>query len=132
MSQVANQITRLTTQITTLTNEIAAIDAATITNAEVAECINKRKGRLQQRLNALTNLKNNLTTTQTNETAGFSAGQQTTVDGINTLFSNNYSNQLNRLKCMEEAKKTNFFTLYATADNDFVREELIKSFFQTN
>ena len=132
MANIQNQIDRIDSQITAINDEIALIDAESPTDSSVQDCLDQRKTQLQNRLSSLNNTKTNLQTVQTQISAGFDAGQQTVIDGINTLFSNNYSRQLNRLKRMKDEKKTEFFTVYAAAETDFARETVIKAFFRIN
>lgn len=117
-------------KITSLTTEISNIDGATINDSDLNTCIMKRRAELQSYLDTLNNTKTELENIQTLENTALTGAQQTTVDGINTLFNNQYSRQMSSIQYMNTTQRTEFFTMYAAADTDFLREQFIKSYFK--
>lgn len=127
MSNLQTRIDRLTSQITAIDNEIAQIEGATIGATAVQACCDERKQRLERRKTQLTSRKTNLESLQS---SAFTTDEQNTVDAINTLFNNEYASHLNGLK--GSSRKDEFFTTYALADTDFLKETVIKAFFRIN
>lgn len=123
------QISSIDTEITNLNNEIAQIDAATVTGAELQACVAQRKANLQNNVTSLTNFKTQLETKLSTLQSGWSAPRQTVVDSISSDFSGTYDEYLNNLLKETTEKQDEFFTMYGQADTAFLKELAIKEFF---
>lgn len=119
-------------RITDINAEITTIDAESPSDQSIIDMLAARKTFLQTKLTEITNRK---ATVQAKYDAmaanapSFTESQQTVVDSINTQFNLVYSAQMDDLKKRSDAEKTNFFTLYAAAENAFQQECAIKNFF---
>lgn len=132
LTNINNEITEFDNKISSLTTALEAsglsqgyIDKMTALKTRLErrkKLLETRKTRLQARIT-------NVTSMQTNEANGFTAGQQTIVDSINTLFSDKYARQMETLKCRPSHEKLDFFAMYAEATSDLLRELIIKAYF---
>jgi len=121
-----DQVDAFDASIAAIDAEIADIDAETITVPGVQEYVATRRANLVQTKSIFTFRRGLVQTMIDNPITG---DEQTAIDGMNTLFSNQYATHLASLINYSSADRTQFFSLYSQAETNCVRECIIKNFF---
>jgi translation initiation factor 1 (eIF-1/SUI1) len=129
ISIVTSQISSIDAEIEKMNAEVSNIDGATITGAELQALAAARKSSCQTNCTALEAFKTKLEAKLAVLQGGWSAPRQTIVDGISTDFSGAYDENLNNLLKDTTEKQDEFFTVYAQADTEFLKELAIQQFF---
>lgn len=128
-----DSIDEIDAEISTYNAEIANIDAETPSDQDIIDMLAARKAELESRVTELTTRKtefqNYIDSINTADARTFDTGQQTTVDTISSQFSGQYDDQMEELRKMDSSKKTEFFDLYAKAENAVQEECTIRNFF---
>jgi hypothetical protein len=129
---ILEQVNNVNYQIKKIDDELALMNANPSTNATIIQSVNQQRNKLNVRKTAYTTLRQKLMQTQTNNAIGFNSAQQTIIDQINTKFPSKYTNNINKLKNLPTTTKVQFFNLYTTAETDYLKEMLIKTFNYSN
>jgi hypothetical protein len=128
-SYILNEITRLNANKTTLQAEVDSIDALDYSGCTGIQCaLTTRKNYLVAKIGRTDG---QLASYLAQATACncFTTEEQAVVDAINTHFDNKFSGQLDSLKLQSTETRAVFFANYALALTDYVKEIVIKSYF---
>jgi hypothetical protein len=125
-----SQILVTQSSLTSINDEIAAINSSGYTGMGCTGFQTLISSRLSRLTTTQSQLTSNLTELQTQlANITFTTDQQTVVDSINTLFNNKYESCLLNFQSATSDLKNNFFSLYAAANSDMLRECVIMEFF---
>ena len=133
LQQLQNRITTIDTRIAAIDADLAVLGGETGGSTGVMMCITDQINRLNSIKTTLNNRKTAINTQISMLGDDWSAGEQTVVDAISTLFSGTYDSLLeSNLKASSQTRRDEFFNLYNGATTDIQREWMIKAFFNMN
>jgi len=125
MSQ--EQVDAYDASIATIDAEIAMIDAESIGVTGVQEYVTARRNSLVNKKNVFTFRRDLVQVILDNQ---ITTEEQTAIDGMNTLFNNRFADHLSHIANRSVAERNEFFSVYALAETDVVRECIINHFFR--
>jgi hypothetical protein len=126
----------LNSQIASMTAEIAAlntlkttIQADPSTGTELTAMVTAQLASIDAQITAYTNMQTQFQNSLNVLTTGWTTDQQTYVTDINTLFPDQYTQQLTTLMMDSSDDQAAFFTPYSQATTTFMKQNIINCYF---